>query len=124
MTRPILFALAVLTLGAATPALAQEAMYDPCRSDDLVCRVDRLERTVAQMSERLSWYEGAAVDAAVAPATPPRSIDVPVNLLCGGGDCSAIAVRQCNTAGFPRGVPAEVSISNGFTYMYRVTCMD
>jgi hypothetical protein len=124
MTRPILFAIAVLTAGLATPALAQDAMYDPCRSDDLVCRVDRLERTVFQLSERIAEYERAPVSAPVIAAPQPRSVDIPVRSACSGSGCSTVAAETCRTAGFPRGIPAEFRFESGFSYLVRITCMD
>ena len=120
MTRPLILALALAGLGLAAPSAAQDAMYDACRSDDLVCRVDRLERTVVQLTERLAAYERTPF----APAVTPRSIDVPVSSSCSGAGCSTVAAQTCRSAGFPRGVPAEFSNSGGFTVMVRVTCMD
>lgn len=120
MTRPVLFAVAFLALGLATPALAQHAMNDPCRSDDLVCRVDRLERMVYQLSERLEAYERAPAG----PAATPRSVDVPLRSACSGSGCSSIAAQTCQTAGFPRGLPAEYRTEYGTTWLIRVTCMD
>lgn len=120
MIRPILFALTLTALslagaGLATPALAQDAMNDRCRSDDLVCRVDRLERTVEQLVDRLVEYERS-------PTAAPRSVDVPLVSNCSGIACTNVAVDTCRTAGFPRGVPAEFNPNSGF--MVRVTCMD
>ncbi|MES2833698.1 MAG: hypothetical protein V4707_03195 [Pseudomonadota bacterium] len=115
MTRPILFVLTLAALGLATPALAQDAMNDPCRSDDLVCRVDRLERTVEQLVDRLA-------ESGQSPAAAPRSVDVPVQYSCSGQGCASVAAQTCRTAGFPRGVPAAFSPDSGF--LIRITCMD
>ena len=115
MTRPILLALAFLTLGVATPALAQDSMNDPCRSDDLVCRVDRLERVIVQLVDRLAAYEQST-------DVRPRSVDVPVQSACSGIACTSVAVETCRRAGFPRGVPAAFSSEGAF--MTRITCMD
>lgn len=122
MTRPILFALALATLGFAAPALAQDAMYDPCDADDTACRIDRLERTVSQMAERLAYYERGAAPVVAAP--PQRAVAVPVQSACSGSGCASVAAQTCRTAGFPRGVPAAFANDNGITFMIQVTCMD
>jgi hypothetical protein len=105
----------VTMLMAPPPSTAQEAMYRPCAREDLACRLDRLERTVAEMAEaRAPWRTPA----------PPRSVDVPVDRPCGGTNCSTLAAEVCRTAGFPRGVPAEVRDAFGSRMLVRATCMD
>lgn len=120
MTRPLTLALglAVAALGLAAPSAAQDAMYEPCRSDDLVCRIDRLERTVAQLAALLEEREDDR------PRRRDRGVEMPAAEYCSSSSCVEEAVRLCNVAGFARGVPAQTSPAFMGSRLDRVTCLD
>lgn len=105
-------ALAALMVGGASA-------QDRCRSDDLVCRIDRLEANV----ERIIAYLESRQDDHRRPES--RSVDVPTSYSCTGQGCAQLAVEACRQAGFARGVPAEIQTDSfGFTRMIRITCLD
>ena len=118
MTRPLIFALALAGLGLAAPSAAQDAMYDACRSDDLVCRVDRLERTVTQLVALLEEHEDDR------PRRSNRGVEMPASEYCSTSSCVEEAVRLCTVAGFTRGVPTQTSPAFIGSRLDRVTCLD
>lgn len=120
MTRPLTLALglAIAALGLAAPSAAQDAMYEPCRSDDLVCRIDRLERTVTQLAALLEEREDDR------PRRRDRGVEMPAAEYCSSYSCVEEAVRLCNVAGFARGVPAQTSPAFMGSRLDRVTCLD
>lgn len=124
MTRPLALALAltVAALGLAAPSAAQDAMYDPCRSDDMVCRVDRLERTVTQLVALLEEREDARDEGR--SRRRDRGVEMPAAEYCSSQSCVEEAVRLCNVAGFSRGVPAQTSPAFMGSRLDRVTCLD
>lgn len=119
MTRPLTLVLALAVLGLAVPSVAQDAMYEACDSDDTACRIDRLERTVAQLAAMLE-----ARDRDDRPRRRDRGVEMPAAEYCSSQSCVEEAVRLCNTAGFPRGVPAQTSPAFMGSRLDRVTCMD
>lgn len=104
-----------LLIGFAGASLAQGGR---CNRDDVVCRMDVMERKL----DRLLWLvenQGPAPVPASAPAGP---VSVPTDRSC-ATDCVQEAVTVCQTAQFRTGVP-ETSVANGWggRQLQRVTC--
>ena len=49
---------------------------------------------------------------------------MPVNQSCGSNDCSTLAATVCQTAGFRRGLPKDMTPGVWGAYLTTATCMD
>ena len=112
---PVLAAPPPLPLfGAPTPR--QDRWSDACRSDDMVCRIDALERRVAEL-ERDGPRGGGG-------GRRDRGVEMAVGTDCIWESCQSIATRLCSSAGFKRGVATEIGQDGMYQRLDKATCFD
>ncbi|MGQ2989944.1 MAG: hypothetical protein ACT6RD_08015 [Brevundimonas sp.] len=89
-----------------------------CGREDWSCRLDRLERRVAELEEQLDRAGDRG------GGRRGRSVDMTVEQDCIFDSCSAIATRLCTDGGFARGVPIEMRQNGSWQRLVRATCLD
>lgn len=109
-------------LGTTSPAPAVGVQSYDCPRDDSACllasidrKLDRLIDLLERDQRRGRWDGGDAA---------PSRIDVPVNRSCNGADCATLAAEVCQTGGFRRGVPKDVTPGVWDSYLVTATCME
>lgn len=99
------------------PAAQAPSFSRRCSEADWTCRIDALERRVAELEHELD--RGGRGD-----GRRGRSTDMTVDRDCIFDSCTAMASKLCAEAGFTRGVPAEVRQNGSWQRLVRATCLD
>lgn len=100
------------------PPAHTPAQSGRCGPQDWSCRIDRLERRVAELEDQLDRAEDRG------GGRRGRSVDMTVEQDCIFDSCSAIATRLCTDGGFTRGVPVEMRQNGSWQRLLRATCLD
>lgn len=110
----VIAAAAVAALGVAAWAGAASSRQTVCTASDTHCRLTQIEASLARIEQALGAGGGS------------RGVSMPADGLCGAASnrCLPLAQRACVSAGFARGVPAEIRTDNSLYYLVRATCLD
>lgn len=90
-----------------------------CGPNDWTCRIDMLERRVADLEHQLERDGGRG-----GGGRRGRSVDMTVEQDCIFDSCSGIATKLCTDAGFARGVPIQMRQNGSWQRLVRATCLD
>ena len=101
---------------------SQQGAYGrDCAMTDWTCRIDRLERRVAELEQEA---DRGGRGGGRGGARGGRSLDISVDRDCIFDSCAVMASQACTTAGFQRGAPSEVRQNGSWQRLVRATCMD
>ena len=123
----VAIALTALSLMAVAPVSLARAspVIQSCERDDIACRLDRIEDTLADLHERLDRLDrrgGSRGD-----PVPEGAVPMATNIQC-STTCISRAISQCQAAGYSRGVPARMQSepqpggNASYNYMTQVHC--
>lgn len=92
-----------------------------CGVVDWACRIDRLERRVADLEREADRDDRSGMRDR---GRGGRSVDTTVDRDCMFDSCAVMASKLCADAGFARGVPIEVRQNGSWQRLVRATCVD
>ena len=109
-------------LATASPGSATGPQSYDCPRDDTACLLASIDRKLDRLIELLERDQRR--DRWDRDDDAPTQVDVPVNQSCGSNDCSTLAATVCQTAGFRRGMPKDMTPGVWGAYLTTATCMD